>query len=84
MQANNNIAVRYPHDVTKLRLWQRKKLFAKVCNNKEQFFSQRSCENRIEKIEARGLGGGLKLTAYICPFCGAWHYGHRPWDVDNK
>ena len=70
-----------PIDITKLKVWQRRQLFAKMCEGKQQFFSERHAMIRIRTLEEEKLDGGIKLVGYICPFCLAWHIGHKPWDA---
>ena len=72
-----------PVDIRKFSLWQRKNLFAKMCDGKQQFFSEKSARAAMNNILDWGLEGDKNLTVYICPFCGWWHFGHRPWDVEK-
>jgi hypothetical protein len=72
-----------PFDVRKFSLWQRKNLFAKMCDGKKQYFSERSATVAMNYILDMGLEMDKNLSVYICPFCGWWHFGHRPWDVEK-
>lgn len=72
-----------PIDITKLKVWQRKQLFDKMCAEKERFFSLRHCMIRIKSLEEEGLNGEGTLAPYQCPFCLHWHYGHKPWDTES-
>jgi hypothetical protein len=70
-----------PINITKLKLWQRRQLYAKMCEGKQQFFSERHAMVRIHTLIDEKLDGGVELCWYICPFCLAWHIGHKPWDT---
>jgi hypothetical protein len=56
-------------------LWARKNQFRKSCENKEQFFTKKTCELRINNLNKNLNEVGL--VPYNCPFCGWWHYGHE-------
>ena len=72
-----------PFDVRKFTLYQRKNLFAKMCEGKKQFFTEKSATIAMNYILDLGLEMDKNLSVYICPFCGWWHFGHRPWDVEK-
>ena len=72
-----------PFDVRKFSLYQRKNLFAKMCNGKQQYFTEKSATIAMNYILDMGLEMDKNLSVYICPFCGWWHFGHRPWDVEK-
>lgn len=72
-----------PFDVRKFSLYQRKNLFAKMCEGKRQYFSEKSARIAMNYILDLGIEGDKNLSVYICPFCGWWHFGHRPWDVEK-
>lgn len=72
-----------PLDVRKFSLWQRKNLYAKMCEGKKQFFTEKSAIIAMNYILDMGLEMDKNLSVYICPFCGWWHFGHRPWDVEK-
>ena len=73
-----------PIDIRKFSLWRRKNLFAKMCDGKQQFFSEKSAYAAMRSVVYNCLAGdGPDLDVYICPFCGWWHFGHIPWDVEK-
>jgi hypothetical protein len=72
-----------PFDVRKFTLYQRKNLFAKMCDGKKQFFTEKSATIAMNYILDMGLEMDKNLSVYVCPFCGWWHFGHRPWDVEK-
>ena len=72
-----------PIDIWKLGVWQRKNLFAKMCDGKKQYFSEKSALIAMNMVKDHCLPMGGPLSVYICPFCGWWHFGHIPWDVQS-
>jgi hypothetical protein len=61
--------------ILKMGLWQRKNQFRKSCENKEQFFTKKDCDLKINLISFKTNEKGL--VSYKCPFCDWWHYGHE-------
>ena len=72
-----------PLDIRKFKVWQRKNLFAKMCDGKKQYFSEMSAAIAMNYVLDLGIEGDKNLSVYTCPFCGWWHFGHRPWDVEK-
>jgi len=72
-----------PLDIRKFGVWQRKHLFAKMCEYKAQYFTEKAAMAAMNNILDRGYEGDKNLAVYICPFCGWWHFGHAPWDVEK-
>lgn len=72
-----------PIDIRTLGVWQRKNLFAKMCENKAQYFTESSARASMNNILDRGYEADRNLTVYVCPFCGWWHFGHAPWDAEK-
>ena len=56
-------------------MYWRKNEYRKACENKEQFFTEKDCEVKINTIVKKFNEVGL--VPYKCHFCGWWHYGHE-------
>lgn len=61
-------------EIRKLPVYQRKGLFAKMCNDKKIFTSLVAAERSAKWISEKH--DDPNISVYKCPFCGWWHYGH--------
>lgn len=55
----------------------KRRIRRKMCGKKRRYNTQ---EEAVKAIYHARLGGVVtgKITAYKCPFCGGFHWGHKP------
>ena len=46
---------------------------------KRRYRTEKAAKKVIRSIRRAKKEGYGVLHAYLCPFCGWWHVGHRPW-----